>query len=194
MLQPGLHTEIETYAGYIEVQLESLRESAFGLSEEQARMTPCRSALSIGGLLKHVTYVIEGRARRTAMGGVPSAEDFEKHARDFMASFALSEGETLAGALAAFDAAAAAFLADVRRTDPGAQTVEPPAPWDNRPDPAPAHERFQLGHLIEELARHAGHADIIREEIDGAQAMSLHFAATGKPGNRFVQPWAPSTG
>lgn len=78
MLQPGLHTEIETYAGYIEVQLESLRESAFGLSEEQARMTPCRSALSIGGLLKHVTYVIEGRARRTAMGGVPSAEDFEK--------------------------------------------------------------------------------------------------------------------
>ena len=91
-----------------------------------------------------------------------------------------------------FDRAAAEFVADVRRTDPGAETVEPPAPWDNRPDPAPAYERFQMVHAIEELARHAGHADIIREQIDGAQAMSLHFAAAGMPGNQFVQPWRPA--
>lgn len=192
MFQPGLHDEVETYVGYLQTQIDSLREAAYGLTEEQARLTPCRSALSIGGLLKHATFVLDGRARRADLGGaVPTPKQFAEHAQAFMASFALAQGETLAGTLAEFDRAGAAFVTDVRRTDPAARTVEPPAPWDNRPDPSPAYERFQLVHIIEELARHAGHADIIREEIDGAQAMSLHFAATGKPGNRFVQPWRP---
>ncbi|QQS02099.1 MAG: DinB family protein [Austwickia sp.] len=193
MFQPGLHDEIETYVGYLLTQIEGLRESAYGLTEEQARLTPCRSALSIGGLLKHAAYVLAGRARRADLGGEPpTPEQFAEHAKAFMGSFALTEDETLAGTLAEFDRAAAEFVADVRRTDPGAETVEPPAPWDNRPDPAPAYERFQMVHAIEELARHAGHADIIREQIDGAQAMSLHFAAAGMPGNQFVQPWRPA--
>lgn len=190
MLQPGLHSEIETYVGYLAVQVESLREAAFGLTEEQARLTPTRGALSIGGLLKHAAFVLEGRGRRRALGDEPQTpEQLAEQARAFMASFALTAEETLAGALERFDRAAAAFLEDARATDPGHETVEPPAPWDNRPDPAPAYERFPLVHAIEELARHAGHADIIREQIDGAQAMPLHFAATGQPGNAFVQPW-----
>ena len=64
MFAPGMHTEIEEIAGYLELQFQALRNSAYGLSEDQARLTPCRSALSIGGLLKHATYVCEGRARR----------------------------------------------------------------------------------------------------------------------------------
>lgn len=194
MFQPGLHSETETYVGYLQTQIEGLRESAYGLTEDKARLTPCRSALSIGGLLKHATFVLNGRARRAAMDAVPGPAEFAKHAQEFMASFALTAEETLAGTLSEFDRAAAEFLADVRRTDPAAETVEPPAPWDNRPEPAPAYERFQLVHALEELARHAGHADIIREQIDGAQAMSLHFAATGMPGNQFIQPWHPAAG
>ena len=194
MFQPGLHDEIETYVGFLQTQIEGLRESAFGLTEEQARLTPCHSQLSIGGLLKHATYVLDGRVRRTQLGGQPpTPEQFAEHAAAFMASFTLAEGETLAGTLAEFDRATGEFVDDVRRTDPGAQTVEPPAPWDNRPEAVPTYERYQLVHAIEELARHAGHADIIREQIDGAQAMSLHFAATGMPGNQFVQPWEPAS-
>ena len=42
---------------------------------------------------------------------------------------------------------------------------------------------------MEEFARHAGHADIIREEIDGAQAAELLAAVEGRPANDFVTPW-----
>ena len=62
MFQPGLHDEVETYVGYLQTQIDSLREAAYGLTEEEARLTPCRSALSIGGLLKHATFVLDGRA------------------------------------------------------------------------------------------------------------------------------------
>lgn len=191
MFQPGIHSEIETYVGYLQVQIDSLREAAWGLSEEQARETPCRSALSIGGLLKHATFVLTGRTSRAQLTGAPSAEQFAAMAAVFMDSFALTVDETLEGALGAFDEAARTLLATLRSIDPDTQTIEPPAPWDNRPEPVPTLERFAIVHLIEELARHAGHADIIREQIDGAAAMSLHFAAAGLPGNDFVRPWQP---
>lgn len=188
MFQPGIHDEAETYVGYLQVQLDSLRESALGLTDEQARQAPCRSDLSIGGLLKHATFVLTGRARRERV------QDFAAAEAEFMGSFALTDDETLEGTLAAFDEAAATLLAQVAATDPGAETIQPPAPWDNRPEAVPTLERFATVHLIEELARHAGHADIIREQIDGANAMSLHFAAHDLPGNPFVQPWRPAQG
>ena len=49
--------------------------------------------------------------------------------------------------------------------------------------------RWVLAHLIEETARHAGHADVVRESIDGAQALELLAAAAGWPENEFVKPW-----
>jgi hypothetical protein len=52
-------------------------------------------------------------------------------------------------------------------------------------------QRFHLVHHIEEFARHAGHADIIREQLDGASAASLLMAVEGRPGNAFIQPWTP---
>lgn len=50
--------------------------------------------------------------------------------------------------------------------------------------------RFALVHHIEELARHHGHADIIREQLDGAAAASLLTSVEGRPGNDLIQPWA----
>ncbi|MGH3855467.1 MAG: DUF664 domain-containing protein, partial [Pseudonocardiaceae bacterium] len=44
-------------------------------------------------------------------------------------------------------------------------------------------------HLITETASHAGHADIIRESLDGATARPLMAAAEGWPANPWVQPW-----
>ncbi|HEV7203469.1 MAG TPA: DinB family protein [Jatrophihabitans sp.] len=189
MFTPGTYTEGEVLLGYLDQQLAALRASAFGLTEEQARATPCRSALSIGGLIKHATYVLRGRERRRAdPGAMPDEAGFAL----FMGSFALADGETLAGALDAFDAARAAYLANVRATDPGAPLLEPPAPWDGVFTPTESVERFALVHHVEELARHAGHADIIREQLDGADAASLLMALEGRPGNDFVQPWRPA--
>ena len=190
MFNPGTYTEAEVLIGYLDQQLAAIRAAAYGLTEQQARETPCRSALSIGGLVKHATYVMAQRERRKAD---PTSLPDEAGYALFMGSFALGDGETLAGALEAFDAARSAYLADVRATDPGGQMTAPPAPWDGVFAPTDSVQRFALVHHVEEFARHAGHADIIREQLDGADAASLLMAVEGRPGNAFVQPWAPPT-
>jgi hypothetical protein len=184
---PGVHTESETLTGYLENQLAALRAAAYGLTEEQARLTPCRSALSIGGLVKHATYVCRGRERRRTDGTDLTREGFAL----FMGSFALTDEETLEGALADFDATVASYLDDVRRTDPDGPSTEPPAPWDGVFEATETRQRFYLVHHVEELARHAGHADIIREQIDGATSAELVAAVEGRPANDFVKPWTP---
>ncbi len=102
MLSPAKYTESEVLVGYLDQQLTTIRAAAHGLTEHQARETPCRSALSIGGLVKHVTYVMSGREREKAN---PGAMPDEAGYALFMASFALDDGETLASALEAFDGA-----------------------------------------------------------------------------------------
>ncbi len=100
MFGPARYTESEVLVGYLDQQLTAIRAAALGLTEEQARLTPCRSELSIGGLLKHATYIMAGRERHRAdPEAMPDAAGFTL----FMGSFALGEDETLAGALAAFD-------------------------------------------------------------------------------------------
>jgi hypothetical protein len=190
MFGPGRYTEIQALVGYLDQQLAAIRAAAYGLTEQQARATPCRSTLSIGGLVKHATYVLNQRARRQAD---PTAMPDQAGFALFMGSFALTADETLAGAIEAFDTARVSYLAGVRDTDPGADLTEPPAPWDGVYAPTPSVQRFALLHHVEELARHAGHADIIREQLDGASAASLLMAAEGRGGNDFIQPWTPPT-
>ncbi len=54
--------------------------------------------------------------------------------------------------------------------------------------------RWVLVHLIEETARHTGHADIVRETVDGAQAVELLAAVEGWPEDGFVKPWRKPAG
>jgi hypothetical protein len=49
-----------------------------------------------------------------------------------------------------------------------------------------------LLHLMEELARHAGHADIIREHVDGGTMFPIMAAAEQWPASPWMQPWTPS--
>src|ERR1700761_3925634 len=141
-----------------------LRFTARDLDDEQARRRTTVSALTIGGLVKHVTKVERGWAEFIVRG--PSAHpDFSAMTEaDFAAwaeGFKLPPGETLAEALAEYEEVA-------RRTDELVATVDlelshplPPAPW-NPPD-ARWPARRALLHIASETAQHAGHADIIRE-------------------------------
>ncbi|MGB6023231.1 MAG: hypothetical protein WBG89_12965 [Ornithinimicrobium sp.] len=43
------------------------------------------------------------------------------------------------------------------------------------------------------MARHAGHPDITREQLDGATAIELAFAIEGREGNDYVTPWTPAS-
>jgi hypothetical protein len=192
MYAPAAHREIDGIVNYVEQQLDAIRASAIGLTDEQARMRPCRSALSIGGLLKHATYCMRSTVERLA-GGATRAFDEAAFAA-YGGSFALTEDEDAAGALAAFDAIRPKYVAALAGTDPDAPTLEDPAPWIGIFDNRPALGRYLLVHQIEELARHAGHADIIREEIDGVSVAAIVLSAEGLPASEYFQPYVPAPG
>jgi hypothetical protein len=194
MYEPACDDEITGLVNYVEQQLAAIRAAAIGLTDEQARLRPCRSALSIGGLVKHATHVMRGAtARLSDDGGAPVEIDEDAYAQ-YMASFALADGETAAEAVAHFDEARLGSLSALRDADPGAPSVEPPAPWFGIHDARPAHLRYYLVHQVEELARHAGHADIIREQIDGVSVPRIVLSQEGAPGNPFFEPYTPAPG
>ncbi|WP_212759679.1 mycothiol transferase, partial [Promicromonospora citrea] len=114
--------------------------------------------------------------------GAPTPDDRAR----FESSFALGDDETLAGAVADLDRVRAELLDRWHATDPGGDALEPPAPWFGRTEPTPSVERYRMVHLVTEVARHAGHADIVREQLDGASSTSLLAAVEGWPANDFV--------
>ena len=79
-------------------------------------------------------------------------------------------------------------------TDPAGSTTAPPAPWHGIFDARPIHARYYLVHLVEECARHAGHADIIREQIDGVAVPALVLTLEEASANDFFQPYQPAPG
>src|SRR4051794_310199 len=146
-----------------------LRQTVQGVTDEQARLTPTVSALCLGGLVKHVSQVEDSWARFIVGGPAAQAMDesaYEAHA----AGFRMETDETLDGLLAAYDEVA-------RRTDALVESVSslddarplPEAPWF--PPGATWSARRVFMHIVAETAQHAGHADIIRETIDGAKTM-----------------------
>jgi hypothetical protein len=150
-----------------------LRFTTRDLDDEQARQRTTVSELTLGGLIKHVTAVEQNWASFIAHG--PSvAPDFtamtEADYQSWAEGFRLLPGETLAGVLAAYAEVAertdelVAALPDLDADHP-----LPPAPWN------PPGERWSarrtLLHIASETAQHAGHADIIRESLDGAKSM-----------------------
>jgi len=143
-----------------------LRQTIAGMSDEQIRATPTVSALSLGAIVQHVTEMevqwgsfIDLGA--DAMAGMTP----EKYA----AMWALDADVTADSLVAAYDAACAVNDERVRTVDLDADHALPEAPWF-----APGARwsaRRVLVHVIAETAQHAGHADIIRETIDGQKTM-----------------------
>ena len=147
-----------------------LRHTAEGLSDEQAAARPTASALCVGGIIKHVTrveeiwagFIVHGAARQ----GPPDEAAMEAHAN----SFRMLPGETLRSVLDQYDDVAKRtdeLVASVPSLDDGHPLPE--APWF--PPNTEWSARRTLLHVIAETAQHAGHADIIRESIDGAKTM-----------------------
>ena len=183
---PLIHSEREGLLTFLEHQREAVRHATFGLHEDQARQRPTSSALSLGGLVKHLTDAELGWTDR--IRGVPPGDTaFD----DYMASFVLSEEETLAAALLRYGEACAQTDITINEIDDlGRRVPLPEAPWF--PDPKDCTVRWILLHLIEETARHAGHADIIREALDGGLSGPLMAAAEGWPADGWVKPWRPT--
>jgi hypothetical protein len=145
-----------------------LRFTVRDLSEEQAQLRPTVSALNLAGLIKHVAAT-EASWVRFAQGG---AEAMRRNWGPDMWSrhWHLERGETLASVLAGYEEVA-------RNTDEVVATMPdldadhalPEAPWFE-PGARWSARRVFL-HIIAETAQHAGHADILRESIDGQKTM-----------------------
>ena len=145
-----------------------LRFAVRNLTDEQARLTPTASALSLGGLIKHVAAGERGWADFIVRGAVAQELTPERYA-EFAADFVLAEDETLEGALEAYEAVAAATDELIRTVDLDADHALPEAPWFEAG--ARWSNRRVIAHILAETAQHAGHADIIRETIDGQKTM-----------------------
>jgi uncharacterized damage-inducible protein DinB len=183
---PLVKDEHEGLLAFLGHQREAVRNATYGLREDQARLTPTPSGLSLGGLVKHLADA-EGGWTDRILGITPSETAFD----DYMASFVLSEDETLAGVLLQYtEACARADAVTGEINDLGRRVPLSEAPWF--PDPEDCTVRWILFHLIEETARHAGHADIIREALDGALSGPLMAAVEGWPADGWVKPWRPT--
>jgi len=185
---------------FIAQQRDGIRNAAHGLTDDQARLTSTVGDLSIGGLVKHVTAMERqwiAMASATSGDGPqvepPISGEQEEQETDYLDGFRLLEHETLADAIAALDAAAIATEAAVAGLDLDAPVPVPQGvPWFPA-DLEAWSVRWVLLHLVEELGRHAGHADIVRESIDGGHERVAGGAVEGWPATEWLQPWAPAT-
>ncbi|MGI9003987.1 MAG: DinB family protein [Pseudonocardia sp.] len=147
-----------------------LRLTVRDLTDDQAALRTTASALCLGGLVKHVTYAEKRWAEFILNGPEAMAGVDEQQAAEHAASFEMSTGDTLAGLLERYEEVARRTDEIVAaRPDLGASHPLPEAPWFE--PGARWSARRVLLHIIAETAQHAGHADIIRESIDGAKSM-----------------------
>ena len=148
---------------------ELFRFPVQGLTDEQAAATPTASQLCLGGLIKHVTFVESGWVDFIIHG--TSAMEAKEGSYDLHTnSFRMLEGETLAGVLADYEACAKR-TDDLVRTLPSLDVSHPlpEAPWFEPGASWTARRVFV--HIVAETAQHAGHADILRETLDGQRSM-----------------------
>ena len=157
---------------FLEEQRAALRRATHGLSDEQAAARPTASGLSVGGLVKHLTAV--------ELHWMDILADRRKPKRDQDTEFRLTEGETLSGLVVAYRKQAEETDAVVTALDDLGRTLDISSINGVLPPDTIRSVRWVLSHLIQETARHAGHADILREQLDGATATEL-VQATGTP-------------
>ena len=146
-----------------------LRTTVHGLTDDQARTRSTPSELTLGGLIKHVAATESGWIDFVVDGPQAMAPPEDGDYSAYENGFRLTEDETLAGALERYAEVAARTDALVETVDLDASWPLPPAPWFE-PGATRSARRVFL-HVVAETAQHAGHADIIREAIDGQKTM-----------------------
>ena len=156
---------LETLAAHRRFLLFTVR----GLTDDQARLTPTASALSLGGLIKHVTLTEQQWAEFILTGPDALAMSEERMAAH-ADSFVLRDDETLDEVVKRYEEVAG-ITDDLVRSVADLDELHPlpEAPWF--PKGAQRSVRRVFLHIIAETAQHAGHADILRESIDGQKTM-----------------------
>ena len=144
--------------GFLEYHRRVLPGKLRGLSEQDARRRLVPSLTTMLGLVSHAAAV-ERNWFQHYLGSEPR-EEIAGNARGDAASWDTGAGRTIDGVIAEFDRACAAS-----RQIAAGFTLDQTVPRDEL---GQVSLRWIYVHIIREHARHIGHADILREQIDGA--------------------------
>ncbi|MFJ5138043.1 DinB family protein [Streptomyces sp. NPDC088707] len=160
---------------FVEAQRAAIRRSLLGLTEEQAASRPSASELSLSGLLKHVAEVELNWLRLAQQ----RPNERQRSQETWGEGFRLVDGETIPEILD-FWAGVAKETEEYVRSVPSLDDTFPlpKAPWF--PEDGRVSVRWMLLHLVQEAGRHAGHADVIRESLDGKGSFELIAAEQGR--------------
>ncbi|CAA9265482.1 MAG: Protein of unknown function DUF664 [uncultured Corynebacteriales bacterium] len=153
-------TELDALQSYLDEMRQALVRKVDGLSEQDARWASTVSSLSLLAILKHCA-VWERRWFQVIFAGRPDPDGWPTVRGEPDGTFALGDDETVASVLADYQAQIA-----VSRTILAAGDLDARCALSDLVD---ENLRWVAMHVIQETARHAGHADIIREAIDGSR-------------------------
>ncbi|MFI9747897.1 DinB family protein [Streptomyces sp. NPDC052494] len=153
---------------FIEAQRAAIRRSLLGLTEEQAASRPSASELTLSGLLKHVAEVELNWLRLAQQ----RPNEKQRTEETWSEGFKLVGGETIPEIME-FWSGVAKETEEFARSVPSLDDTFPlpEAPWF--PKDGRVSVRWMLMHLVQEAGRHAGHADVIRESLDGKGSFDL---------------------
>ncbi|MGW0468838.1 DinB family protein [Streptomyces sp. NPDC003027] len=156
------------FLNFVEAQRAAIRRASLGLTEEQAASRPSASELSLSGLIKHVAEVELNWLRLAQQ----RPNERQRSKETWGEAFRLVDGETIPRLLDFWDGVKKETEEFVREVPSLDETFPlPSAPWF--PKDGRVSVRWMLLHLVQEMGRHAGHADIIRESLDGQDSFSL---------------------
>ena len=154
--------EAATVLGFLDHQRATFAWKCRGLDDAQLRQTLPPTAMSLGGMLKHLARVedywfdevVAENGKREPWASMPWAAEWQNAAEQ--------TGEELRQLWSERVDASRQVVA-ARLAGPDALAETHPA-WDGQGRPS---LRWVLVHMIEEYARHNGHCDLLRESIDG---------------------------
>jgi len=167
-MPPQESGETATLLGFLDYQRATLEWKCRGLSDAQLRVALPPTSMTLGGLLKHLAYVEDYWFTQVVAGEPPAEpwtiEDWEADPDWDWHSAADDLGDELRS-LWTERVERSRAVVDSRLAQGGSEALDEVHPaWGGQ---GRVSLRWVLVHMIEEYARHNGHADLIRESIDG---------------------------
>lgn len=178
-LTPQAHGERDVWLTFALQQLAQVRAALHGLTDDQAHASPTASSLNLSGLALHTASVAVHWSTCAAAAQPEEQNPQPPHGFERNPSLdeLVSDRRPLAELLEDFDRAVSYTESTARGlVDLSAPVPVPDSPWI--PEEVRAWEvRWCLAHLCTENARHAGHADLLRETLDGKDSLELNDLA-----------------
>ena len=161
-------SEREVLEAFLDFHRQVLVSKVDGISENEARHRRVPSKTTLAGLIKHMIGVERGWFQEVLAGRKP--EDIGPNVGGGDESWDLAENETVSSLIEEYEQAC-----EQSRQTAARFALDDAVP---EPDMAQVSLRWIYVHMIEETARHVGHADILREQTDGAAGVDGDSAVT----------------